>query len=146
MAKSFAFSVDGTPKRMHPLVAKDFANRKILSSMQSDPQVPFTRLELTIMQVLWRRGDWISVVEIQEELSKGQKQLALPSIRTMLGILQEKEAVVRQGEGRKHLYRATVTEEATQSGIVGEMLEKAFHNNAGNLVAALLRLESGPGE
>lgn len=94
------------------------------------------------MQVLWQCGDWISVIDIQKRLANEGKGLALPSIRTMLGILQEKEAVIREGEGRRHLYRAVMTEEATQSGMLGEILEKAFHNNAGSLVAALLRVEN----
>ena len=93
------------------------------------------------MQALWSCGEWVSVVEIQEELLKEGKRLALPSIRTMLNILQEKGAVTRQGQGRRHLYHALVSEESSQSSIVGELLEKAFHNNAGSLVAALLNLD-----
>ena len=97
-----------------------------------------TELELLIMRVVWHAGDDVSVDEIHEALERGGRPLALPSVRTMLKILRDKGYLTRHADGRRHLYRATVREDAAQRGILKEVVERAFDGSAVDLMTALL--------
>ena len=97
-----------------------------------------TELELEIMQVVWRK-DEIAVEEIRTAIEETGKPLALPSIRKMLSILQEKGYVSRRAKGRGHLYRAVVSESQAHRGFLADLVERAFDGSATDLVAALLK-------
>lgn len=99
-----------------------------------------TRLELEIMQVVWGHNE-VTVEEIRRELGQQGKPLALPSIRTMLSILQEKAYVTRRRLGRKHLYRPLVSAERARRRILRDILDRAFEGSALSLVAALVKAE-----
>ena len=64
-----------------------------------------TELELEIMQVVWDEEEVTSEV-VASALAKTGQPLAPPSVRTMLGILQEKGYVSRRREGRGYIYTA----------------------------------------
>jgi len=96
-----------------------------------------TTLELEIMHVIWRNGR-TSVEAIRQALAKTSKPLALPSIRTMLGILQEKGYVTRTRKGRAYLYRPVVSAEKAKKRILDDVIERAFDGSAWSLVAALV--------
>lgn len=96
-----------------------------------------TELELEIMQIVWKYEE-VAVEDIRQALKKEGKPLALPSIRTMLGILQDKGYVARRAEGRRHLYRARVPQEKAQESILKDVVERAFDGSALDLVAALI--------
>ena len=98
-----------------------------------------TELELLIMRAVWHHDGDASVEDIHSALEHEGRPLALPSIRTMLKILREKGYLTREAEGKRHLYRATVTEEDAQNGILKEIVDRAFDGSATNLVAALLK-------
>jgi len=99
-----------------------------------------TRLELEIMQVVWQHEE-VTVEEIRQELEQKGKSLALPSIRTMLGILLEKGYATRRRLGRKHAYRALISAERARKRILKDILERAFDGSALSLVAALVKAE-----
>ena len=61
------------------------------------------------MRIIWRRGE-VTVLDVRAELEEGGKAVALPTIRTMLGILQEKGHVTRRASGRQHIYSPTGSE------------------------------------
>jgi BlaI family transcriptional regulator, penicillinase repressor len=96
-----------------------------------------TELELQIMQVVWELGE-VTVDRIRKRLKKDGRALALPSIRTMLGILQEKGFVTRQRDSRSYVYRATVGAEQAQKSILKDVIERVFDGSASGLVAALV--------
>jgi len=96
-----------------------------------------TDLELLIMQILWNHEER-SVEEIRENLAKQGRDLALPSVRTMLSILQDKGYVTRRKTGRSHAYKAVVPREKARKNILKDLVERAFEGSAMNLVAALV--------
>ncbi len=96
-----------------------------------------TELELRIMQVIWQHGE-VAVAEIRDALDRQGKPLALPSIRTMLSILQDKGYVTRRADGRAHLYSAKVAREDAQKRILRDIVKRAFRGSAARLVAALV--------
>jgi len=97
-----------------------------------------TELELQIMRIVWQKKE-IFVTDLQKLLKKGGKNLAQPSIRTMLGILEEKGYVKRRHLGRGFAYRAAVSEEKAQKNILKDIVNRAFDGSAWGLVAALVR-------
>lgn len=97
-----------------------------------------TQLELEIMQAVWSQ-DEIGVEEIRKAFEDAGTPLALPTIRKMLSILQEKGYVTRRVQGRGHIYRALISEKEAHKGFLRDLVERAFDGSATNLVAALLQ-------
>ena len=96
-----------------------------------------TELELEIMQVVWREGE-VAVEALREALAASGSSLALPSVRTMLGILQEKGYVERRREGRGHRYKALIPADQAERSILDDVIGRVFDGSASNLVAALV--------
>jgi len=96
-----------------------------------------TELELEIMQVVWRH-DEVTVDDLDQAFRQAGKPLAPPSIRTMLGILQDKGYLKRRRVGRGHAYRAVVPAEQAEQRILNDLIERVFDGSSSNLVAALV--------
>ena len=100
-----------------------------------------TELEHMIMKALWERGE-ATVEELRAALEAQDRPLALPSVRTMLGILREKGYAARRKEGRVHVYWALISEERAQRRLLRDVIERAFDGSARNLVAALIDMKT----
>lgn len=92
-----------------------------------------TRLEMEIMKILWQ-APGATVEALQRELETAGRPLALPSIRTMLGILLDKGYLRREAEGRTFHYHATVSREEARGSILKEVVERAFDGSVLGLV------------
>ena len=99
-----------------------------------------TQLELEIMLVIWGQ-DETTVNDISDRLADAGRPLALPSIRTMLSILQDKGYVERRKEGREYVYAAVVSGEQSRKCILRDIIDRAFDGSASYLVAALVNGE-----
>ena len=99
-----------------------------------------TQLELEIMLVIWGQ-DETTVNDISDRLADAGRPLALPSIRTMLSILQDKGYVERRKEGREYVYAAVVSGEQARKCILRDIIDRAFDGSASYLVAALVNGE-----
>jgi len=100
-------------------------------------QRTLTEFELEIMQVLWQDEE-VTVEEVRRAFEEAGKPLALPTIRTMLGILKKKGYVTRRRFGRGHAYRPTVSRDKARKRIIKDILERAFEGSALGLVATLV--------
>ncbi|MEO0796224.1 MAG: BlaI/MecI/CopY family transcriptional regulator [Verrucomicrobiota bacterium] len=107
--------------------------------MGRNAQKHLTELELQIMKVIWPQ-DEVCVDEIKAKLAAGGKELALPSIRTMLNILEKKGAVSRRpsGAGRKFLYKAEMEQAAVNKEFLDDVVNRVFEGSTVDLFAALL--------
>lgn len=94
-----------------------------------------TKLELQIMQVIWRRGT-SNVGEVQEGL---EQRLAYTTVQTMLNILQRKGKLKRKLQGRAYEYSATVTEAKALSHAVRDMVDRMFGGSSEELVMSLIK-------
>lgn len=92
-------------------------------------------LQLAIMRVLWGRSE-ASVTEVHQALA--ERDLAPTTIATMLRKMEDKGVVTHRTEGRKYLYRPTVTEAAVRRTMVGELTERLFRGEVIELVSHLL--------
>ena len=94
-----------------------------------------TRLELKIMQVIWRRGA-STVSEVQNELDPA---LAYTTVQTMLNIPERKGKLERELQGRAYMYRAKVSEEKAVGQSLRDMIDRMFGGSSEELVMSLLK-------
>ncbi len=95
-----------------------------------------TELELEIMNGVWNKEE-AAVEDVSLAMAEAGKPLALPTIRTMFGILQDKGYLERRPRGRAFVYRAKVSREQARKSIVKVVVERAFEGSALGLVATL---------
>lgn len=94
-----------------------------------------TKLELKIMQVIWRQGP-SSVMAVQEVL---EQPLAYTTVQTMLNILERKGKLKRKLRGRAYEYSATVTESKAVSHAVRDLVDRMFGGSSEELVMSLIK-------
>ena len=94
------------------------------------------KLQLTIMRVLWRRGE-AAVAEVHEDL-EAERDLAPTTVATMLAKLEHKGVVAHRTEGRRFIYRPLVNEELVRRSMVDELTSQLFHGDVTALVNHLL--------
>ena len=95
----------------------------------------FTKLELRIMQVLWRLGG-STVSAVQAELDP---PLAYTTVQTMLNILERKGKLRRELEGRAYVYTPKVTEARALGQGVRDLIDRMFGGSSEELVMSLLK-------
>ena len=94
-----------------------------------------TRLELKIMQVIWRCGS-STVSAVQEQL---RPPLAYTTVQTMLNILERKGKLTRELSGRAYRYTAAVTEARATGQGLRDLIDRMFGGSSEELVMSLLK-------
>ncbi len=94
-----------------------------------------TKLELQIMQVIWRLGA-CNVSAVQAEL---EQPLAYTTVQTMLNILQKKGKLKRKLRGRAFEYSATISEERASGHAVRDLVDRMFAGSSEELVMSLIK-------
>lgn len=103
--------------------------------MGEQEKAGLTKLELQIMQVIWRRGA-SNVGEVQEGL---EQRLAYTTVQTMLNILHRKGKLRRELNGRAYEYSATVTEAKALSHALRDVVDRMFGGSSEELVMSLIK-------
>jgi predicted transcriptional regulator len=98
-------------------------------------QAGLTKLELRIMQVIWRCGA-STVSAVQAEIDP---PLAYTTVQTMLNILERKGKLKRDLQGRAYLYSAKVTEAKALGHVVRDVVDRMFGGSSEELVMSLLK-------
>ena len=94
-----------------------------------------TKLELQIMQVIWRQGGG-TVSAVQAGL---EQELAYTTVQTMLNILHRKGKLKRKLKGRAFEYSATVTEARALGHAVRDLVDRMFGGSSEELVMSLIK-------
>ena len=95
-----------------------------------------TPREFSILEVLWSLGP-STVRQVFDVLSK-KEDLAYTTVLTTLQIMTDKGWVTRDTRQRSHIYQAAQSQEATQTEMVGDLLERVFSGSAMSLVTKAL--------
>lgn len=103
--------------------------------MKRPAKSSLTKLELELMQVIWRLGS-CTVSDVHAELSR---PLAYTTVQTMLNILERKGKLRRQRNGRAFVYSARVTESKALGQVVRDMIDRMFGGSSEELVMSLLK-------
>lgn len=93
-------------------------------------------LQLAIMRILWSRGE-SSVADVHEALEP-ERGLALTTIATMLAKMEKKGVVDHRAEGRRFIYRPTVSEGQVRRSMVSDLTSQLFRGDVFALVNHLL--------
>jgi predicted transcriptional regulator len=94
-----------------------------------------TRLELQIMQAVWKLGP-SSVSDVQKALPQ---KLAYTTVQTMLNILERKGKLKRRLQGRAYVYSATFSEARATRHAVRDLVDRMFGGSADELVMSLIK-------
>jgi predicted transcriptional regulator len=103
--------------------------------MAKNEKTGLTKLELDVMQVVWRLGTG-TVGEVQQGL---KQELAYTTVQTMLNILERKGKLKRELQGRAYLYSATVSEAKASSHAVRDLVDRMFGGSSEELVMSLIK-------
>jgi BlaI family transcriptional regulator, penicillinase repressor len=98
-------------------------------------QAGLTKLELRIMQAIWKRGGG-TVSEVQSELDP---PLAYTTVQTMLNILERKAKLKRKLEGRAYVYTPKVSEAHALGQQLRDLVDRMFGGSSEELVMSLLK-------
>jgi predicted transcriptional regulator len=96
---------------------------------------PLTKLELDIMQVIWREGT-SNVGGVQEGL---EQPLAYTTVQTMLNILVRKGQLKRKLNGRAYEYSAVVSHSRASGHAVRDLVDRMFGGSSEALVISLIK-------
>jgi len=101
--------------------------------------VGLTGLQLSIMEVLWRRGE--ATTQESWDVLNRRRPLALTTVATILSRLERKGVVTHRREGRQHVYRALVTRAEVRRSKVRDLMENLFDGDAAQLMSHLVRAD-----
>ena len=104
--------------------------------MQSSPTHKPTESELSILKILWNKGQ-ASVREVHETLSE-HKISGYTTTLKLMQIMFEKGSVSRDASSKVHIYRPNITKENTQQQLVGKMITNLFGGSSSQLVLQAL--------
>lgn len=103
--------------------------------MKKTGKPELTKLELKIMQVIWRLGS-STVASVQAELDP---PLAYTTVQTMLNILERKGKLKRELQGRAYVYSARVSEARALRQSLRDLINRMFGGSSEELVMSLLK-------
>lgn len=102
----------------------------------SKPPRP-TDVELSILRVLWDLGP-ATVKQVHQVLNQ-EREISYTGVLRMLQVMFEKGLVVRNESERSHVYQPTQARDAMQTGLVADLMRRAFAGSAKDLVLAALK-------
>ena len=101
------------------------------------PAPALTELQLSLMKVLWERGE-ATVSDVQQALQAASRPLAATTIATVLSRLEKRGVVAYRIDGRQYVYRALFTEAEARGSVLAEVTERLFEGDVAMLVSELL--------
>jgi|SRR5436190_24300585 len=101
--------------------------------------IALSELQLDVMRVLWQQGE-AGTTEVAEALSRS-RGLAHTTVSTLLTRLEKRGVVSSRRVGRQLQYKARISEDSVQKGLVSALLSRWFGGDAKALVAHLVREE-----
>ncbi len=98
-----------------------------------------TRQELQIMKVVWDRGA-ATVREVCDIMSQ-KKPTAYTTVLTLMGILEEKGALMHARVGRAYVYRPVLSRSQATQNQLNDLVTRFFDGRKDRLIETLI--ESG---
>jgi BlaI family penicillinase repressor len=98
-----------------------------------------TRQELQIMKVVWELGV-ATVKEVCYAMSQ-RKATAYTTILTLMGILEEKGALIHSRSGRAYVYRPLLSRQQATRNQVHDVLVRLFDGDPERLIENVLENE-----
>lgn len=98
-----------------------------------------TEAELELLAVLWSKGA-ATVRDVYEEIAP-QRGVGYTTVLKIFQRMTEKGLVQRTDSGKAHTYRATVSQQETQSQMLRDLSERLFSGSSAQLAMHALSLQ-----
>ena len=98
-----------------------------------------TRQELQIMKVVWDLGS-ATVKDVCSTMSR-QKKTAYTTVLTLMGILEDKGALVHQRNGRAFNYRPMLSRAQATQNQIRDLVGRFFDGKTEKMIEAIRQLE-----
>jgi BlaI family transcriptional regulator, penicillinase repressor len=109
-------------------------------SMKRDlDSIILTRQELQIMKVVWEMG--VATVKDVCDVMSQAKPVAYTTILTLMGILEEKGALVHTRSGRAFLYNPLLSRQQATRNQVRDVVNRFFDGSSEKLIEDILENE-----
>lgn len=95
-----------------------------------------TESELEILQVLWQHGP--STVRFINDKLNEKRETGYTTTLKIMQIMTAKNLLVREEDGRTHVYKAAIKEAETQQLLLDKFLDTTFRGSAARLVMQAL--------
>jgi BlaI family transcriptional regulator, penicillinase repressor len=108
--------------------------------MTKKPKLPMpTEAELELLTVLWSKGT-ATVREVHEEISH-ERPLGYTTVLKIFQRMTEKGLVQRTESGKAHTYRATASQQETQSQMLSDLSKRLFAGSSMQLAMHALSMQ-----
>ena len=96
-----------------------------------------TPAELDLLRVLWRLGP-STARQVHQEIQK-EREMAPAAVLRLLQIMHGKGLLFRDESARSHIYRPAQERDDLQTGLLGDLIRRAFSGSGKALVLAALQ-------
>ncbi len=96
--------------------------------------------EYAVMEVLWDRGT-VTAAQVYEAVNEA-RDWSLPTVKTLLSRLVQKNAIAARPDGRRYLYNPLIARADYVGGESRRMVERLFGGSASSLFAHLAEQEA----
>lgn len=106
--------------------------------MPRTPAVPKpTAAELNLLRVIWPLGA-TTVKQVHEAAQKERPELTYATVLRLMQIMHGKGLLIRDDSQRSHVYAPAHAQESLRTGLLKDLIHKAFAGSGKELVMAAL--------
>jgi len=106
--------------------------------MAKTPAVPKpTAAELNLLRVIWPLGA-PTVKQVHEAAQKERPEMTYATVLRLMQIMHGKGLLVRDDSQRSHVYAPAQAQESLRTGLLKDLIHKAFAGSGKDLVMAAL--------
>ncbi|MES2902636.1 MAG: BlaI/MecI/CopY family transcriptional regulator [Pseudomonadota bacterium] len=99
--------------------------------------VRLSEAEWEVMEVLWASPQPLTATDIDETLSKGDRNWSLATVKSLLSRLLAKQAVAPAKDGRRFLYSPAIERSACVARESRRLMDRLFGGRLSPLIAQL---------
>jgi predicted transcriptional regulator len=109
---------------------------------KSDDNKPerISEAEYAVMEVLWDKGT-VTAADVCDEVCEA-RGWSLPTVKTLLSRLVQKQAIEARPDGRRYLYSAVIARSDYVGGESRRLVDRLFGGKASSLFAHLAEQEA----
>ena len=111
-----------------------------MNKSEDNSQERISEAEHAVMEVLWTRGT-VTAAEVCEEVCE-RRGWSLPTVKTLLSRLVQKQAIETRPDGRRYLYSPLIARADYVGGESRRLVDRLFGGKAASLVAHLAESEA----
>lgn len=106
-------------------------------TMPTSPPKP-TAAELDLLQTLWPLGA-ATAKQVHQQIVKDRPDVTYATVLRLMQIMHTKGLLIRDESERSHVYAPAQAQDTLQTGLLKDLIQKAFSGSAKALVMAALK-------